>query len=153
MSKNNLHANQPFPRNALIGTALLLGLTLLVVAVVRISGLEITQTPTATPIESLSLRFSDRADGAVIVHDMRQNRVLTIMTPGTDNFIRGVLRSLARERRLHGIDSKPPFNLVRWADGRLSIEDPSTGRRIDLAAFGHTNANAFARFLEASEAV
>ena len=37
-------------------------------------------------------------------------------------------------------------------DGGLTIEDGSTGRRIDLQAFGPTNANTFAQLLHAGSA-
>ena len=74
---------------------------------------------------------------------------MAVLPPGSNGFIRGVMRGLARERMLHGIDAAPPFRLIRWADGRLSLEDTATGRLIDLAAFGPTNAQAFARLLTA----
>ena len=63
-----------------------------------------------------------------------------VVAPGTNGFLRGVLRGLARERKLERSAIEPPFRLTRWADGRLSLEDPATGRRIDdLEAFGPTN--------------
>ena len=36
------------------------------------------------------------------------------------------------------------------ADGRLTIEDPATGRQIELQAFWHTNALAFSKLLASS---
>jgi putative photosynthetic complex assembly protein len=39
--------------------------------------------------------------------------------------------------------------LTRWADGRISLEDPETGRVIELDAFGPTNGEAFAQLLTA----
>ena len=39
------------------------------------------------------------------------------------------------------------FRLTRWADGRLSIEDPTTRESYELEAFGSTNEAVFARFL------
>ena len=39
--------------------------------------------------------------------------------------------------------------LTRWADGRLSLEDRTTGRVIALDAFGPTNGEAFAQLLTA----
>jgi putative photosynthetic complex assembly protein len=63
-----------------------------------------------------------------------------------------VLRGMARERRSRGVDSTPPFRLVRWSDGRLSLEDPSTQREIALEAFGPTNSGAFADLFTRAEA-
>jgi putative photosynthetic complex assembly protein len=76
-------------------------------------------------------------------------RVVDVLPPGTNGFVRGVLRGLARERRRQEIGQQPPFRLTLWDDGRLSLEDETTGRRIELEAFGPTNLAAFARLLAA----
>ena len=77
----------------------------------------------------------------------RPDSPVAVLPSGEGGFVRGVLRGLARERRAHDIGSQPPFVLTRWSNGLLSLEDPETGRRVDLNAFGHTNKGAFARFL------
>lgn len=141
--------NRPFPRGALFGAAALVLLALLSVTAARLSGVGVMEMPAAAPVQSRDLRFEDRASGAVAVFDARDDRVVEVLAPGTNSFVRGVLRGLARDRMLREIGSRPPFRLTRWADGRLSIEDPTTGRRIDLGAFGPTNAAAFARLLTA----
>ncbi|MFY7781768.1 MAG: photosynthetic complex assembly protein PuhC, partial [Tagaea sp.] len=43
-----------------------------------------------------------------------------------------------------------PFRLSMWRDGSLVLDDPATGRRVDLRAFGATNRDAFARLLPRS---
>ena len=48
-------------------------------------------------------------------------------------------------------DRHIPFRLTRWADGRLSVEDPTTGRRVDLGAFGAVNAASFAKLMTVEE--
>jgi putative photosynthetic complex assembly protein len=60
------------------------------------------------------------------------------------------LRGLARDRRADHVGIAPPFRLTHWANGRLSLDDPSTGRHIDLEVFGPTNAGAFADILVAT---
>jgi len=77
--------------------------------------------------------------------------VVEVLEPGTNGFVRGVLRGLARDRKLRGIGPQPPFELTRWTDGRLSLTDTATGREIELDAFGPTNVGAFARLLTAAE--
>ena len=62
-------------------------------------------------------------------------------------FIRGVMRGLARDRRMRGIGEAPPFRLTLWRDGELSLLDEATGRAIELSAFGSTNRAAFAALL------
>lgn len=141
--------NRPFPRGALLGAAALVGLALVLVAGARVSGIGTLPLPASAPVETRVLRFEDGPNGAVAVYEAGTQRVVKVLAPGTNNFVRGVLRGLARERRLNAVGPRPPFQLTRWADGRLSLTDPATGRRIDLEAFGATNAGSFARLLTA----
>ena len=69
------------------------------------------------------------------------------MFEGEQGFIRGILRSMARQRRGEGLSAAQPFHLVAWADGRITLDDPATGERIELEAFGPTNAAVFATLL------
>ena len=68
---------------------------------------------------------------------------------GANGFLRGTLRGLARERKRQGVGAEQPFRLIGRADGRLTLEDPATGRRVDLESFGPTNAAVFAQMLMA----
>ena len=63
--------------------------------------------------------------------------------------IRGLMRGLARERRMHGIGAEPPFRLTRYTDTQLTLTDTATGRVIELSGFGATNTATFAALLEA----
>jgi putative photosynthetic complex assembly protein len=142
-------ADPLFPRGALIGAALLVAFTVTSAAVSRLSGLGTVQMPESALVESRPLRFEDMRDGSIRVTDARTGQVAASVEPGTNGFIRGTLRGLARERKRQGIGIEPPFMLTRWADGRLSLEDPATGRVIALDAFGPTNGEAFAQLLTA----
>jgi putative photosynthetic complex assembly protein len=143
------YSDRPFPRTAIIGAALLVGFALVSVAAVRISGIDITDRPASIAIESRDLRFEDRPDGAVAIYDTALRREIAVLAPGTNNFIRGTLRGFARERRQHEIGPEPAFRLTRWADGRLTLDDPATSRSVDLRAFGVTNVQSFALLLRA----
>ena len=139
------------PRSALIGAAILVGGSLLLVGLARLTGYTPAQPPVSAIVESRDLRFEDRSDGAVLIYLAGENELIDLLPPGTNGFVRGVLRGLVRERRADHIDSIPPFRLTRWANGRLSLDDPSTGRHVDLEVFGPTNAGAFADILTASD--
>jgi putative photosynthetic complex assembly protein len=140
------------PRAALIGAAVLIGLTLSAVAFVRLTGMEpAAQVPEPeSTVASRALRFEDRPNGDVVVfeagRDGAERRIRTL-EPGGAGFIRGVLRSLARERRGRGIGPEQPFLLSMQADGQLFLEDPATDQRIYLQAFGPTNVEAFRSLL------
>ena len=99
-------------------------MSLLLVGIARLTGYQPAQPRRAGSSSSHDLRFEDRADGAVLVYDVANDRLVDTLKPGTNGFVRGVLRGLARERRARQIGPAPPFRLTRWADGRLSLDDP-----------------------------
>ena len=141
--------DKSLPRGALIGAATLVIGSLLMVATARFTGYGPAKPPVSTAVASLDLRFEDRADGGVLIYSAASNQLIDTLPPGTNGFVRGVLRGLVRDRRADHIGATPPFRLTRWADGRLSLDDPSTGRHVDLEVFGPTNAGAFADILVA----
>ena len=84
--------------------------------------------------------------GVVEVYDWDTQEVLQRIESGEGSFLRGVVRSLVRQR--HGLESAiAPFELSLLADRRLIIGDPETGEDIDLNAFGPTNLAVFAAFI------
>ena len=132
------------PRFAMIGLVLA---TLATVAAVRITGIGAIEVPVADAIDRIELRFEDRADGSIGILEAGSGRLVDTVAPGTNGFLRGTMRGLARERKRQGFGPETPFSLVGRADGRLTLEDPTTGRRIDLGSFGPANAAVFARLL------
>lgn len=139
--------NRPLPRAMLYAAAAMVILSITLAATSRLTGIGRTEFAAVPAVESRDLLFEDRQDGAVTIYAAEDGSVVGVLPPGSDGFIRGVLRGLARDRKLHQKGADQPFRLTRWADGRLSIDDPTTGRQIDLGAFGPTNAQAFARLL------
>ena len=140
-----------FPRLPLIGGGALICFALLAASVGRLTGMG-NEQPVSTPISERYLRFEDRADGAVVVYDAKANptdqgaQPIDVAT-GQNGFLRGTLRGFARTRRADGVSPEAPFRLTAWADGRLTLVDPATGRHADLEAFGPANAPVFAQFL------
>jgi putative photosynthetic complex assembly protein len=104
----------------------------------------------ADPRASVQLWFVDRADGGVDVLAANGGRKIAEFAPASNGFARGVLRSMARQRRLSDIDRAPPFVLLERADGGLSLHDPQTGRQVSLDAFGPDNRRVFAALLQAA---
>jgi putative photosynthetic complex assembly protein len=98
------------------------------------------------------LRFTDEADGSVIVRNATTGATLDVIVPGEDAFIRAVMRGFVRDRKMRKIGVEVPFNLSLYPNKRLTMSDPTTGKEIDLRAFGPTNEGAFARFLATPEA-
>lgn len=127
-----------------VALAMLAGL-LALLAGLRLAGYQPAQLPAAVVAERV-LGFADAAGGAVTVTDARSGQVLAVMR-GEQGFLRGVLRGMARERRARDVPLQRPYVLSLREDGRLLLNDPETGQRIDLASFGPDNAAVFLRWL------
>lgn len=133
-------------RMPLMAAGALVVVSVIGVAAVRLSGIPIS-TPDAPVVAARVLQFTDRNDGGIDVTDVSTNRLVETVT-GQSGFIRGTLRGLARERRRSGIGPAEPFALLAHSDGRLTLVDPSTSRRVDLESFGPTNQGEFVRMLQ-----
>lgn len=120
------------------------------VSAVRLAGLSAQQQADAATLSTRLLRFEDAADGGIAVRDARTGALLDTIAPGTNGFLRSAMRGLVRERKRQGLGPAQPFELLGRADGRLTLVDPGTGRRIDLESFGPSNAAVFARLLAPS---
>ena len=139
----------PFPRAILAFAGAAIGLSIALAAFGRITGAA-DSAPTAPPVASRDLLFMDRSDGAVVVFDAAdQAAPITVVAPETNGFLRATMRGLARQRLRADAGREIPFRLTAWADGRLTLEDPMTGRRVEMEAFGITNGEAFAHLLTA----
>ena len=136
-----------FPRAPLIAVGGLVIASLLAVTAVRFTGLGVVKAADAQAVAVREFRFEDRPDGSIVVLDASGKQLVDTVAPGTNGFLRGTMRGLARERKRQGVSAELPFRMVGHADGRLILEDPGTGRRVDLGSFGPTNAAAFAQLM------
>ena len=140
-----VEAAPPSLRLPLFAIGALVVVSLVGTAAVRWSGMNISD-PDAPVLMTRSLQFEDRPDGGIDVSDAQsRQRVQTVV--GEAGFVRGTLRGLARERRRAGVGPTEPFELIAHTDGRLTLVDPSTTRRVDLESFGPTNMSEFVRLL------
>jgi putative photosynthetic complex assembly protein len=146
------HHEQKVPRGAIIGGAVLLVASMGLAANARSAHLA-EPPPVQEPArEEVMLHFEDRPGGALAILEAATGREVTTVSPGTNGFIRGVLRGMFRERRRDGLARDGEFRLAREADGRLTLQDPETHQRVDLDSFGPTNSAAFAAVLVAARA-
>jgi putative photosynthetic complex assembly protein len=141
------------PRGPLLAIAGILAITLLAVATVRFTGVGAAQAPADAPTAVREFRFEDRPDGSIAVLDANGLGSVMEIEPGTNGFLRSTMRGLARERKRAGATAQIPFRLSAHADGRLTLEDPATGRRVDLGSFGPANSAVFARIMSSPAAL
>ncbi len=143
-SQNASADHTGIPRNVLIAAFVLVSFTIVASGFGRMSDVGTSRMPAAREVAVLSILFEDQADGGVLIRDADTRAAIETLEPGSNGFIRATMRGFVRERKRSGIGAEPPFALIRWSDGAISLEDRSTGRHADLDAFGATNAGAFA---------
>lgn len=102
-----------------------------------------------SPITKKVLKFEDHQDGSVLVIDAKSNEIIDVIR-GEAGFIRGVLRTVTRERKIRGIGDHEPVELSAYNDGRIILLDPLTNTRIELRSFGAGNAQDFRSILTKS---
>ncbi|WP_219894881.1 photosynthetic complex assembly protein PuhC [Aquisediminimonas profunda] len=143
--------SESLPKGALIGAAVLVGLTLAFTGAVALGivpgPVSAEQRREAVHMPKLAVRdlqFLDQKDGSVMIRDVTRGTTASIIQAGSKTgFIRGVMRGLARDRHMRGLNQEPPFRLTLWANQNLALEDLATGRVIELNGFGDTNRQAF----------
>nr|WP_280818861.1 photosynthetic complex assembly protein PuhC [Thiorhodococcus minor] len=138
---------RPFPKGVLIAVAALLSFTIIMIAVARITGVMLPQAPVTEEVQSREIMFVDQEDGSTTVKDATTGELIQTLPPGSEGFIRGVLRSMARQRRGYDATLDMPFRLARRESGDLTLEDPVTGILLDLRAYGETNQASFAELM------
>ncbi len=147
--------SEPFPRRALIAAGALVGVTLVLTGAVSLGLLGKPSDPNTARVEkkmavrtSRTLTFADHHGGVLLITDVKNNKVVRAIMPGEPSgFIRGVLRSFARERRAKNVGAEVAYRLTLWDDYSLSLTDTGTGRTIELGSFGPDNRAAFAALL------
>ncbi|BCA59715.1 photosynthetic complex assembly protein PuhC [Sphingomonas sp. HMP6] len=158
---NTTHSDHvDVPRGALIMAGALVAMAITATSIMRIAQVPPTASPAllraaehAQIVKTRNLRFSDRPDGAVEIQDVGTGQTALMLERGSNSgFIRGVMRGLARERRMNGVGADAPFTLTLWTDRQLSLTDTVTGRSIELNAFGSTNRATFVDLLMRPEA-
>jgi len=140
--------DKPIPRTLLIGVGALLALVIVLVGVARVTGYKLGVPPAeAVAVDSRDVIFIDQEDGGVLVLEAGSRARIDVLSPGTYGFVRGAMRALAREHRGLERGADAPFRLTAWNDGRVTLDDLTTQARIELKAYGPTNAEAFSRLL------
>ncbi|MCS6987808.1 MAG: photosynthetic complex assembly protein PuhC [Sphingomonadaceae bacterium] len=149
------HPEPPVPKRALMAIGALVLATFALTGSVALGLLDRPKPASVQRVEqgipvvaARRLVFLDRPDGALVIAEPGAPGVVQVIAPGThQGFVRGVIRSMARERRLRELGPELPYRLMLWGDGRLSLLDEATGRVVELDSFGRDNRAAFRALL------
>lgn len=142
------HAPAIVPRWFLIGAAALLLATIAAAAGARYQRLTSGPAPVSPVAVQVELRFDHQADGSVLLRRQPDDRVIEVLPADGSGFMRGVLRSLERDRALRRLDPTAPYALLRRENGRQAIVDSLSGRGIELDGFGPSHSEAVGRLID-----
>jgi putative photosynthetic complex assembly protein len=136
---------------ALLGAGAILAVLFAVIAVNLAGTRTVDLTAQRTAVVTRALVFKDAPSAAIAVYDQGASEPFTVLPREHNTFMASALRLLGQNRGLRSkAGPEAPFILTLWSDGKLSLSDPATGDTLELAAFGHTNAETFAQLLPAT---
>jgi putative photosynthetic complex assembly protein len=136
------------PRGPLIGAALLVVLVFAVAIEARTTGHSASLEPVTGVALQREVRFDPQGDGTLSVFDVGQNREIVRLHSDKNGFIFGMLRGIRQKRDVAQTDPKTPFRITRWQDGRMTLDDPSTGMHVAVSSFGPTQIASFEQLFQ-----
>jgi putative photosynthetic complex assembly protein len=144
--------DRPFPRGAVIGAGILIGATLLFVGAFQWTKFNNPPAPEVIDeteiVQQRQIRFTGdpkSKSSPMSVFDAGSGEKIADLLPN-DGFVRTVLASMAFDRGKRGVTEEPTYRLIEWADSRVTIEDVTTGIKVNTGAFSPESKLAFKRF-------
>lgn len=134
-------------RRAILAAGCLVLFSLAGVTASRLAGYKWHWQPEGEIVSTRDIRFVQKADGVVAVEDARSGATLGAYPFNENAFMRTVMLSFRHERAFIAGDHRDPYKIEQWADGRVTVFDPVTGRSIEMAAFGRHQVETFAALL------
>lgn len=147
MRHTNQNEIKGIHRLPLLGALAIVLLTVVLVLVSVLGGIEPVGTKSASSVEERDLYFQDHKNGQVLVFDANSKEEIGKFQKGEGAFVRISMRSMMRQRKLKEVDLKKPFKLVRFSDGNIKIVDPYSNEFIRINAFGPIAIKSFGQFL------
>ncbi|MEM1132869.1 MAG: photosynthetic complex assembly protein PuhC [Pseudomonadota bacterium] len=143
------------PQAAIVGTAVFILICLAMTAAVTNGYLPKSGSPelsraaaSIAPAKTRTLFFTDTEEGGVDVTDAVTGDTVLQVPYGEGGFMRASLRRLIKARRAAGFGAETPFTLVLWENGAMSLDDPTTGKKVEIHGFGPDHTNMFASMIE-----
>ncbi len=132
------------PRAPLYAAAAMVFMTFTIAISARVFGVGSAAEPLSIPVEERSIRLITRDDGTMSVLDVLTGlEVIRLSQGGGNGFIFGAKRGIDYKRSLADVSPDTPFALTRWQNGKITLDDPSTGMHIAVNSFGETQVASF----------
>jgi putative photosynthetic complex assembly protein len=131
------------PRLPLIGAAVLALLAYTMAVSARVYGVGKSNEAVSVPMVERSIRFTTEKDGSLTVLDVNTGRDIVHLTQDGNGFLFGALRGIAYKRSIAKVSAETPFALTRWQNGKITLDDPTTGMHIAVNSFGPTQVASF----------
>lgn len=101
--------------------------------------------------------WSPAASGAAVAAEAAaageaSSQLVTRLEATEAGFVLGVLRAMRRDRAPAGVSPTAPYALGLATNGRLTLADPQTGRRIELRGFGVDHYRTFRSLIDGAAA-
>lgn len=130
-------------RRAGQGALAIAAATVVLVAAVQWTGGGAKYEPEGEQTAAMDLLFADEPGGVVAVFDADTGARILEYGEAEGVFVRAVMRSVARQRRMRGQGAEIPVRLTRLDNDQLWLIDPASGVDFYLGAFGPDNVALF----------
>jgi putative photosynthetic complex assembly protein len=126
-------------KKGLVLACLILGVT----GVMMLSATPDAQAPlklqvNAEEVQARTFRFIVLEDGRAALLEQEGPRLIHMLQPEENSFLRLTIKSLKNVRKQHGQSLDEPYRLSLRKDGNLMLEDPSMHSELAIRAFGST---------------
>lgn len=136
------HHDLDLPKPLLLAAGFLIVGSLLLAYWGRQTGIGRIAVEQSAIVAAHDLRILPQGNGTIAVY-LTDGTLVKLLPIEQAGFVSGVLRGFSRGRSLAKVPADVPFSLIRYADGRLVLEDTATGESVVIDVFGPTNAKTF----------
>ena len=143
-------SSELIPRWMIRAILALLFSVLALVTFARVTDRPLVAVPADTPVlAERAVVLASAPNGATRV-SAPDGTLLADISAREGGFISGMTRVIERQRGLSKVDPATPIAIQLRDKGRITLVDPATGWSAELASYGDTNTDTFARLLGVS---
>jgi putative photosynthetic complex assembly protein len=142
-------AGPSFPKWFLVSVSALVLTAVAAAGFARLTGIGASRISETQVVTRVEIWFDPQPDGSMLIRRADDGATLEVLASDGGGFMRGVARSLLRQRQLSSADKTLPFTLSQRNDRRFFILDEQLGSKMELDGFGPSNTLSVDRVLKA----